>query len=213
MHLKLKVGLRPVWQLDWLGWESVSHPTHQSPGELHLYLPLFKFKINFLCLDCRLFNSVILYLRVVFHSTAILLHLSRDSGWRFVFRNVLCPGTWNILCHSQLGARDCSAVVKSSELAKYLKYSLEALTKSGKLKFKIQRCLSIKSKNVSLLALQLLFVLKRNQVCLFSTVNKLYGFYDIISNFSNFPIWLKVALDMSSFQLNWKVVSISGSKS
>ena len=133
MHLKLKVGLRPVWQLDWLGWESVSHPTHQSPGELHLYLPSFKFKINFLCLNCRLFNSVILYLRVVFHSTAILLHLSRDSGWRFVFRNVLCPGTWNILCHSQLGARDCSAVVKSSELAKYLKYSLEALYKERKI--------------------------------------------------------------------------------
>ena len=174
MHLKLKVGLRPVWQLDWLGWESVSHPTHQSPGELHLYLPSFKFKINFLCLNCRLFNSVILYLRVVFHSTAILLHLSRDSGWRFVFRNVLCPGTWNILCHSQLGARDCSAVVKSSELAKYLKYSLEAFTKKRKLK--IQRYLQYKLKLIlqflSFLVLHLLFVPKRNQVCLFSTVNK-----------------------------------------
>ena len=156
---------------------------------------LILIQINFLCLDCRLFNSVILYLRVVFHSTAILLHLSRDSGWRFVFRNVLCPGTWNILCHSQLGARDCSAVVKSSELAKYLKYSLEALTKSRKLKFKIQRCLYIKNKiwDFSLLVLQLLFVLKRNQVCLFSTVNKLYRFYDIISNFCIiFPYDLKL---------------------
>ena len=144
MHLKLKVGLRPVWQLDWLGWESVSHPTNQSPGES--YLSWFNSdKINFLCLDCLILSYCI---RVVFHSTAILLHLSRDSGWRFVFRNVLCPGTWNILCHSQLGARDCSAVVKSRELAKYLKYSLEAFTKSRKLKFKIQRCLYIINKNL-----------------------------------------------------------------
>lgn len=73
-----------------------------------------------------------------------------------------------------------SSRARIGQIFKILTWSIY---KEQKIEIQNSKMSLYKNKNFSLLVLQLLFVLKRNQVCLFSTVNKLYRFYDIISNF------------------------------